>query len=133
MKHAVIALVIALGLSGCDAMEKVGSYAIKMMEDKDNPHQTTLVIHSGYPMIVGGQQAEVFGRDKCPQAGKSFFSTDVDEAVMSCVVIAPDTPTVTVTVQLPSGVLKEETWTVERKEDRVMLRRADGSLLAAAQ
>lgn len=133
MKHAVIALVIALGLSGCDAMEKVGSYAYKMIEDKDNPPSTTLVIHSGYTMIMGGQRVEVFGRDKCPQAGKPLFSSDVDETVMSCVVIAPDTQAVTVAVQLPIGVLKVETWTVERKEDRVMLRRADGSLLAAAQ
>jgi hypothetical protein len=134
MKHAVIALVVAFGLSGCDAAKELGSAVSKTMDDNKS-HQMTLVIPSGYKMIVGGQQAKVYGAEECPPASdfvKFLFGPDPDEGVKSCVVIAPDTKTVTVTVGLPSGASKE-TWAVERKDDRVMLRRADGSLLAASE
>lgn len=128
MKKSALTLVAALSLSGCDAMQDLGSSVAKAYPEHA---PMTLVIHSDYKMLVGGQQAQVFGSDVCPPAD-NLFGSDPDEGTRSCVVITPETKTVSVTVQLSEGPSKES-WTVERSGDRTMLRRADGTLLAAAK
>lgn len=135
MKHAVIALIVALGLSGCDAAKELGSSVSKTMLD-NYPNKMTLVIHSGYQMLVGGQPAKVYGTEECPPADKymkMLFGSDQYEHVQQCVLIASDTKSVTVTVVLPDGSASKEAWAVERIGEQVMLRRADGSLLAEAK
>ena len=132
MKNLALTLVAALSLSGCDAMKELGSAVAKTYPEHA---PMTLVIHSNYKMLVGGQPAQVFGSDVCPPADKFMkvlFGADPDEGTRSCVVITPETKTVSVTVLLPEGPSKES-WTIERSGDRTMLRRADGTLLAAAK
>lgn len=84
-----------------------------------------VVVQPGYKMLVNGQAAQVFGKDECPLSSP-------DEGKRLCIVIASETKTVPVTVVLPGGPV-DEVWTVERSADRTMLRRADGSYLAAAK
>lgn len=85
----------------------------------------TVVVQPGYEILVNGQEVQVFGKDECP------LSSPV-EGARQCIVIAPETKTVSVTVVLPGGPV-DEVWTVERSGVSTMLRRADGSYLAAAK
>lgn len=132
MKNVPLLLVLALGLSGCDAAKELGA---KVAKNSDHA-PLTLVFNSGYKMLVDGRQVPIFGKDECPPANTnvmtSIFGPDSDDGKRSCVVIGPDTKTVSVTVGLSDGPT-DEIWTVERSGDRTMLRRADGSYLAAAK
>jgi len=131
MKYIPLVLVLALSLSGCDAAKELGA---QVARNSDHPPMT-LVIKPAYKMLVGGQPAPVFGSQKCPPGDKkmrALVGPDPDEGMPKCVVIAPDTKTVSVTVGLPNGP-SVETWTVERSGDHTMLRRADGTLLTDAK
>lgn len=133
MKIVPLLLVLALGLSGCDAAMELGAQVAKIAPEHE---PITVVIHSGYKMVVNGRAAPIFGKDQCPPANSDFmteiFGSDPDAGQRSCIVIAPDTKTVSVTVGMPDGPTAE-IWNVERTGDRTMLRRADGSYLAAAK
>jgi hypothetical protein len=117
MNHLPLVLALAFGLSGCDALKEISDqFVVKA------PGHPMVVVEPGYEMLVDGQAAQVFGKDKCPPP---------DEGKRLCIVIVvPETKTVPVTVMLPGGPV-DEVWTVERSADRTMLRRADGSYLAA--
>lgn len=132
MKNVPLLLVLALGLSGCDAAKELGA---KVVQNSDHAPMT-LVFNSGYKMLVDGRQVPIFGKNECPPANTnamtSIFGPDSDEGKRSCVVISPDTKTVLVTVGLSDGPT-DEIWTVERSSERTMLRRADGSYLGAAK
>ncbi|WP_147464699.1 hypothetical protein [Pseudomonas cannabina] len=132
MKTVPLLLVLALGLSGCDAAKEQGANVTK----NSDRAPMTLVFKSGYKMLVDGQEVPIFGKDECPPANTnvmtSIFGPDPDDGQRTCVVIAPDTKTVSVSVGLSEGPA-DETWTVERSGGRTMLRRADGSYLAAAK
>lgn len=78
------------------------------------------MISPGYRMQVGAQAAAVFDSDECPPP---------EEDQHRCIVIEPETKTVSVLVALKDG-LAPEIWTVEHSGDNTMLRRADGSYLA---
>lgn len=121
MNHLPLVLTLAFALSGCDAAKEIGSQFV----EKTPGHPLTVVVQPGYKMMVNGQAAQVFGKDECPPSGP-------DEGKRLCIVIASETETVPVTVLLPGGPVSE-VWTVERSADRTMLRRADGSYLAAAK
>lgn len=121
MKLIPLLMALAFTLSGCDAAKEVGAQFV----EKVPGHPMTVVVQPGYKMLVNGQAAQVFGKDECPPSSP-------DEGKRLCIVIAPETKTVPVTVVLPSGPV-EEVWTVERSADRTVLRRADGSYLAAAK
>ncbi|MFL1449440.1 hypothetical protein ACI77O_13665 [Pseudomonas tritici] len=131
MKHVPLILALALSLSGCDAEKELGSQV-----GKSSDHAPiTLFIKPGYKMLVSGQPAPVFGSQKCPPADTDMWKLvgpDSDEGMPTCIVIAPDTETVSVTVGFPKGPAAEN-WTVERSGDRTMLRRPDGSYLAEAK
>lgn len=133
MKHGPLIFAFAITLSGCDATKDLGAQVAKTV-----PAQApmTLVIHSGYNMLVDGREAPIFGKDKCPPAKTnvmtSIIGTDSNDDKRSCIVIAPDTERVSVTVGFRDGPT-DEVWTVERSGDRIMLRRADGSYLAPAK
>lgn len=131
MKHVPLVLALLLGLSGCDAAKELGAQIAK----SSNQAPMTLVFKPGFKMLVDGQPAPIFGSQKCPPGDEgmsALVGPDPDEGKPICVVIAPDTKTVSVTVGLPKGP-SVETWTVERSGDRTMLRRADGSYLAEAK
>jgi hypothetical protein len=122
MKHVPVVLALTFALSGCDVAKKIGA----QFEAKVPGHEpATVVVQPGYKMQVNGQAAQVFGKDECPPSRS-------DEGKRLCIVITPETKTVPVTVVLPGGPV-DEVWTVERSADRTMLRRADGSYLAAAK
>lgn len=133
MKYAPFFFALVISLSGCDAAKDLGAQVAKTVPAHA---PMTLVFHSGYKMVVDGREAPIFGKDECPPANTNFmtsiFGADSEDGTRSCVVIAPDTKTVSVTVGLPDGPT-DEVWTVERSGDRTMLRRADGSYLAAAK
>ncbi|WP_434676671.1 hypothetical protein [Pseudomonas sp. D3-10] len=119
MKLIPLVMALAFTLSGCDAAKEIGAQFV----EKVSGHP--VVVQPGYKMLVNGRAAQVFGKDECPPSSP-------DEGKRLCIVIAPETKTVPVTVVLPSGPV-DEVWTVERSADRTMLRRADGSYLAAAK
>lgn len=121
MKFIPLVMALAFTLSGCDAAKEIGA---QLME-KAPGHPVTVVVQPGYKMLVNSQTAQVFGKDECPPSSP-------DEGKRLCIVIAPETKTVPVTVVLTGGSV-DEVWTVERSADRTMLRRADGSYLAAAK
>jgi hypothetical protein len=133
MKYAPVVFAFAFGLSGCDAAKDFGAQVAKAAPAHA---PMTLVFRSGYKMIVDGREAPILGKDVCPPANSKFmtsiFGADFEDGKRSCIVIAPETETVSVTVGLPEGPT-DEVWTVERSGDRTMLRRADGSYLAAAK
>lgn len=131
MKNVPLVMALAFALSGCDAAKELGAQAAKI----SNQAPMTLVIKPGYKMLVGGQPAPVFGSQKCPPGDKNMrelVGPDSDEGMPTCIVITPDTETVSVTVGFPNGP-SAETWTVERSGDHTMLRRPDGSYLAEAK
>lgn len=131
MKYVPFVLALALNISGCDAAKELGAQVAKSPDRAP----TTLVFKPGYKMLVGDQPAPVFGSQECPpgdEGMRALMGPDPDEGKPICVVIAPDTETVSVTVGFPEGP-SVEIWTVERSGDRTMLRRADGSYLAAAK
>lgn len=136
MKYPALCIALAVCLSGCDAANDLATRVGKVAQPNVGTHEPmTLVIKSGYKVIVGGRPASIFGRDTCPPSNTKFmtalFGPSADDGTSSCVVIAPDTKTVVVTVGTPDGTT-DEVWTVERSGDRTMLRRADGSPIAAA-
>lgn len=132
MKNVPLLFVLALGLSGCDAAKELGTTFAKNSDHVP----MTLVFNSGYKILVDGREVPLFGKDECPPANTnamtSIFGPDSEDGKRSCVVIAPDTKTVSVTVGLSDGPT-DEILTVERSGDRTMLRRADGSYLAGAK
>ncbi|HBO7964372.1 TPA: hypothetical protein L5C46_002829 [Pseudomonas aeruginosa] len=121
MKFMPVVMALALTLSGCDAAKEIGAQFV----EKVPGHPMTVVVQPGYKMLVNDQAAQVYGKDECPPSSP-------DGGKRLCIVIAPQTRTVPVTVVLPGGPV-DEVWTVERAADRTMLRRADGSYLAAAK
>lgn len=135
MKYAALLIALAAGLSGCDAGNDLAARVGKIAQPSIGEHEPMmLIIKSGYKVVVGGRPASVFGKDKCPPSNTklmtAIFGADAADGTRSCVVIAPDTKTVAVTVATPEGTT-DEVWTVERSGDRTMLRRADGSPIAA--
>lgn len=131
MKTVPLVLALLIGLSGCDAAKELGAQVGKSSDQSP----MTLVLKPGYKMLVDGQPAPVFGYQKCPPGDKGMrdlVGSDPDEGKPICIVISPDTQTVSVRVELRDG-LSEEVWTVEHSGDRTMLRRADGSYLSAAK
>jgi hypothetical protein len=125
-------MALAFGLSGCDLVKELGA---KVASAYPEVTPMTLVIHPGYKMLVDGQAVSVFGSTECPSTENNmeeFFGASPDEGSRSCIVIAPDTKTVSVIAALPEGP-SAETWTVERSGNRSTLRRADGTLIAAAK
>lgn len=133
MRLTPLVALLALGLTGCDAVQS--SLEAEAQKSGGLVAPQTIVIRPGAKMSVSGQTAAVFGAQPCPyrQGFDSFvLEQDPDEGLMGCVIITPDTEEVTVRVSLPDG-LSRETWLVERAHDETRLRRADGSYLAAAR
>lgn len=132
MKYAALCIALVACLSGCDAANDL---AARVAKDSGAHEPMTLIFKSGYKVIVGGKPASVFGKDPCPGNTKimtAIFGTSADDGTRSCVVIAPDTKTVAVTVAMRDGTT-DEIWTVVRSGDRTMLQRADGTFIAAAK
>ncbi|HFK2002878.1 TPA: hypothetical protein ACGW3W_002173 [Pseudomonas aeruginosa] len=121
MKLKPLVMALAFTLSGCDAAKEIRAQFV----EKVPGHSMTVVVEPGYKMLVNGQAAQVFGKDECPPSSP-------DEGKRLCIVVAPETKAVPVTLVLPGGPV-DEVWTVERSADWTMLRRADGSYLAAAK
>lgn len=131
MKYMSLLTILTVVLSGCDVATDLG---IKIATAY--PFKTpNLVLSPGYKMKVGKEVAPVFGNGECPSADKSMrmlFGPNPDEGQLTCIVIAPETKEVFVTVGLREGATRE-IWKVERSGGRIMLRRADGSYLASAK
>ncbi|MFJ7794683.1 hypothetical protein [Pseudomonas sp. NPDC096950] len=131
MKILLTALAAAYALTGCDAANDL---ATLMMSDY--PLAKTAVITPGYKMKVGNQDVPVFGSDICPSPNDASAWVIAgpyprNSTSRSCIVIAPETNSVRVQVVLPQGP-ETENWTVVRSADRIMLRRANGEIIAAA-
>ncbi|MGG2621668.1 hypothetical protein [Pseudomonas aeruginosa] len=129
MKNFLFSLALLAFLAGCDAANEAATKVIQ----ESGP--MTLVFHPGYKMLVAGKPSPIFGTDECPKADpfmKAFFGPEPDEGDKSCVVVAPETKSVEVLISSTGRPVKE-TWTVERKNDLTMLRRADGSYVLDAK
>ncbi|WP_034302933.1 hypothetical protein [Herbaspirillum sp. RV1423] len=130
MKYVSLLAIVAIVLPGCDVSTDLGNKIATAY-----PAKTPNVVFSpGHKMKVGDEVAPVLGNGECPSAGKAMrllFGPNPDEGQHSCIVIAPETTEVFVTVGLKEGATRE-IWKVERSGERIMLRRADGSYLASA-
>lgn len=134
MKHSmklVLSALTACALTGCDAANDL---ATLMMSDY--PLAKTAVITPGYKMKVGNQDVPVFGSDICPSRNDASAWVIAgpyprDSTSRSCIVITPETKSIRVQVVLPQGP-ETENWTVVRSAEGIMLRRADGTFIAAA-
>jgi hypothetical protein len=132
MKRMTLVLLAALSLSGCDIAKdmavRVGTEFAKLSPDTE---RMTIVFWPYTKFMIGGKPAMVVGNEICPPV-TTFFG-DVDPAVGKplCTFVTPETKSVLVQVLLPES-LSVEVWSVERSDDRTVLRRADGSLIGAA-
>jgi len=120
MQKPILAAVALTLLTACDA----GKDTIRAIT---NPG--AIVLHAGYKVQVDGKPVPIFGNDQCPSANKLIkvlFGPEPDEGQRSCLVVAPETKTVSVLVGSGDNPV-HETWVVERECDMTMLRRADGS------
>lgn len=134
MKRMTLVLLAALSLSGFK--EELGELGAKFEKLAPDIKPMTIVIRPNYPLMVGGGPASVVGTDTCPALEPSFrlsFGSDFedrDEGKKRCIIITPETASVSVTAWFPDGP-SNEVWSVERSPGRTVLRRADGRLIGA--
>lgn len=117
MKHVFLVLLLSIGLCGCDAVKEMGQQSFKIYPEYGS---ITSVFHSDYKFLVGGKLLPVVGSQACPH-----------ETNLTCIVVAQDTKSVSVTVMLPTGP-SEETWTVEHDGDKTKLWRSDKTPIGKA-
>lgn len=95
----------------------------------------TVVIAPGYPVMIDGSRAAVFGNQLCPRVDgmRVWFVGGDPNGGDGCVVIEKDTVSVPVRLAV-RGKLLLETWAVERSQpDRRSLRRPGGELVVPVQ
>lgn len=126
-------VVLALGLSGCDAMTQ------QVLDNVEPKEPSTVVLSPGHRIYVGDEAVPIVGFDVCPADG-GFFGPRVDAGEMGCVVVSNTTTEVRVKLALSTGLI-EETWTVMRTKkstksghfyERTYLLRPDKSMVLAA-
>lgn len=145
---AVILLVlVGLTVAGCDHVAKVASDVGRSMLVSDlgrtieaalPHHPISIVLPPGYPVALDGKKALVFGNNDCLGGDPmmdALFGPDPYAGKSSCVVLAPDTQFVTVTLVDPKEhTLTREVWDVVRggeRRDAITLRRQDGSFVVS--
>ncbi|MDR9836936.1 MULTISPECIES: hypothetical protein [Herbaspirillum] len=135
MRNIALGLLVTVVLTGCDVATEVAH----KIADAYPVRTPTLAFEPGHKMMVGQFIASVSGVSECPSSGKTMrllFGPSPDEGKFSCIVISPDTQEVLVDIGLRQ-TRSREVWKVERtgvgSQERVMLRRADGTYIANAE
>jgi hypothetical protein len=109
----IMYVTIAAVLAGCATAEK-----------KAEP--MTIVIPPGHEVVIDGKPVGVFGRSTCPKWDTStFFLYAPSSLENGCLVVTPNSKEVQARIAI-DGNLTDETWTVERDKNRVVLRRPGG-------
>lgn len=125
MRHITFALAALTLLAGCGAEKELESGSVQEQQP------VAFVFQSGYQVMIGGKPVPIFGTESCTSA-VGFKRTMIGhapepiEGERTCVVIRPDSKSVNVMVGVgkPSQM---ETWIVERRGERTMFWRSDGS------
>lgn len=127
MKGTFFTVAVLALLTGCDGAREL---AAKVAGDGK---PTTLAIRAGYQVQIDGKAAPIYGTSACPPAGElTLFGPGPDEGNRTCVVVGPETKTVTVLVG-GGAIPQPETWLVDHDGSKTMLRRPDGSYIVAAK
>jgi hypothetical protein len=127
MRHVTYALAVLTILTGCDAAKELENVGVQEQQP------VALVFQSGYQVMVGGKSVPIFGTEACTSAvgfkrAMIGHAPEPIEGERTCVVIRPDTKSVNVLVGFGSSS-QMETWVVERRGEKTMLWRSDGSLV----
>ncbi|HIA2898163.1 TPA: hypothetical protein ACWP2V_004578, partial [Escherichia coli] len=86
--------------------------------------EPTIVMSPGWRMDDHGREALIFGSSHCPDVNGNNTSEG------GCVLIEEHSATVAVTVvDATNQSRRQETWTIERKKDRVIVKRPDNSFV----
>ncbi|MPQ69325.1 hypothetical protein [Pseudomonas sp. MWU12-2323] len=135
MKHLPLVMVLAVGLSGCDAAKELGAKQQKQFRDEMGP--MTFAFVPGYKVTVGGLTFPIYGKETCPEAvtAKVFiFGGGYDypgEGTPTCVVVEPETEKVSVR-RVMDGALVDEIWRVDRNGEALTLWAPDGKPVVTA-
>lgn len=119
MKGTFFTVAVLALLTGCDGAREL---AAKVAGDGK---PTTLAIRAGYQVQIDGKAVPIYGTSACPPAGEltlTLFGPGPDEGNRTCVVVGPETKTVTVLIG-GGAIPQPETWLVDH----------DGSYIVAAK
>ncbi|EGU3395836.1 hypothetical protein H3J60_004564 [Salmonella enterica] len=110
---ALIASVLLL--AGCDQAE---SSMKTLSESGSTP---TPVISPGYQIDDHGKAAFVYGQSACPDASGN------PTGEQGCIIVDKQASSVQVDVAASSQAVRRETWTIERSDSSIRLKRPDNS------
>jgi hypothetical protein len=123
-------LALVAVLSGCDVKNLAREIGENFEKNSDLP-PLTLIVHAGAKMTLGDSAVPIQGNELCPPStgwSRALFGPAPEEGKHTCIVVEPDTQSVTVKIWFPEGPSVED-WSVERTARNIVLRRADGSLI----
>ncbi|EGE2353451.1 hypothetical protein DL738_11400 [Escherichia coli] len=115
-------VIFSVGLTGCDLANGAAESGVFQKYTNGSFGEPAIVISPGWRMDDHGREASIFGGSYCPDANGN------NTREKGCVIIGNNSVSVSViVVDATKQSRRQETWTIERKKDRTMVKRPDNS------